>query len=320
MAGRRDALTQHILHDCVGPLPEAAQSDWPGAILNQCPDTAAILYYGSGLWEASTDETVHDFYVLVDHYTDFDDRRLRRVLGSILPPNVYFQLLQQSDKPDTSPLKAKITVMRFDQFCRQARGKARTPQIWARFAQPCRLVYARDDAARDQVLEALRDAVITFHNQNLPLMPATFTPRQLWTDGLKRSYACEWRGEGEARITHLVETANDSLKARSYRALDHLERPVAIAPDGVRLTSDISDKKRRKAQRRFSWYRRLSKTVTLLRLLKATVTFDGAVDYALWKIKRQSGVAVHASNFQRRHPLIGCWPLMFKVIRRGGLR
>ena len=314
-----DALTRQILQDCVGQMPVAAQSDWPGEILRQAPDAAAILYYGSGMWEKCDSETVHDFYVLVEQYKDYDDRRLRCLLGRILPPNVYFRLLPRQDA-NTSPLKAKITVMRLDQYRTQAAGKARTPQIWARFCQPCRLVYARDDQARDCVLAALKSAVITFHENNLLLMPARFTPRQLWIDGLKRSYACEWRGEDERRIIKLVDTPPPCLTKRTEKVLPHLDAPVYLDDDGLNLISDIPDKQRRKARRRFGWYRRLSKAVTLIRLLKASFTFDGAVDYALWKIKRQSGVEVQASNFQRRHPLIGCWPLLFEVIRKGGLR
>jgi hypothetical protein len=54
--------------------------------------------------------------------------------------------------------------------------------------------------------------------------------------------------------------------------------------------------------------------------MKATLTFENGVDYALWKIERQSGVHMKASPLQRRHPLIAAWPLVWKLWRKGAFR
>ena len=62
------------------------------------------------------------------------------------------------------------------------------------------------------------------------------------------------------------------------------------------------------------------KAVYFLQLVKAVFTFEGGVDYAIWKIERQSGVKLEASDFQRRHPLVAAWPLVWKAWRAGGLR
>jgi hypothetical protein len=57
-----------------------------------------------------------------------------------------------------------------------------------------------------------------------------------------------------------------------------------------------------------------------LRILKAALTFDGALDYLLWKIKRHSGVYIEPTALQSRYPLIFAWPLLFRLWRKGAFR
>jgi len=66
--------------------------------------------------------------------------------------------------------------------------------------------------------------------------------------------------------------------------------------------------------------RRTSKLLNFARLVKATFTFDGALDYVLWKVKRHSGVVLPVSDWQRRHPLLSAPVLAWKLYRRGAFR
>lgn len=254
---------------------------------------AAILFYGSGLWKQPDSDTVLDFYVLVDGFAAFDSRRAHAVLGRLLPPNVYY--LAQDNR------RCKFAVMRTDQFGKAAAGRSLNSQIWARFAQPCRLVYARDRDARDTVAAALADAVVTFHAQTLPLLPARERdPRGVWIRGLQQTYHNEWRSESGSRAEDIYLASRDAFDARSRLVLPRCTPARSVATRGVR--------------------RLLSKLVYFLQLVKAVFTFDGGVDYALWKIERQSGVKLQATALQRRHPLIAAWPLVWKAWRAGGLR
>jgi len=54
--------------------------------------------------------------------------------------------------------------------------------------------------------------------------------------------------------------------------------------------------------------------------VKAAVTFDGALDYLLWKIQRHSGVYIEPTGLQRQYPLIFAWPLLFRLWREGAFR
>ena len=57
-----------------------------------------------------------------------------------------------------------------------------------------------------------------------------------------------------------------------------------------------------------------------MRIFKAALTFDGALDYLLWKIKRHSGVYIEPSDLQRKVPLIFAWPLLIRLWRKGAFR
>lgn len=253
----------------------------------------AILFYGAGLWKNPQPDTVFDFYVLIDSYRAFDDRRSHALFGAVLPPNVYY--LEHGD------LRCKYAVIRRDQFTKAAAGRSLTSQIWARFAQPCRLLYARDPAARHAVVAALGQAVVTFHAQVLPLL-GTREPqaRQVWTVGLQRTYANEWRSEGVDRSRDIFTASAEALSARSSLVLPGCGPASRVMTRGPR--------------------RALAKAVYFVQLTKAVFTFDGGVDYALWKIERQSGVRLQASSFQKRHPLLAAWPLVWRAWRAGGLR
>jgi hypothetical protein len=57
-----------------------------------------------------------------------------------------------------------------------------------------------------------------------------------------------------------------------------------------------------------------------MRLVKSAFTFEGGVDYLLWKIERHSGVRVEVSDRVRRHPLIFGWGTLIELRRRGAFR
>jgi hypothetical protein len=64
----------------------------------------------------------------------------------------------------------------------------------------------------------------------------------------------------------------------------------------------------------------LGKILSALRLAKAVFTFDGGVEYILWKIERHSGVRAHTTPWQRRHPLLAAPGLAWRLYRRGAFR
>ena len=58
------------------------------------------------------------------------------------------------------------------------------------------------------------------------------------------------------------------------------------------------------------------KLLSVLRLLKASFTFDGGLSYLTWKIERQSGVRVEVTPFMRRFPRLGGLGAMWRTWRQ----
>jgi len=276
---------------------------------------AAVLFYGSGLWQGLRGDQVLDFYVLVGRLRDFDPRPGLAVLGRGLPPNVYYIEAEVGVRP----LRAKCAVMTLDAFAAATAGRAATPQIWARFAQPCRIVHAADATAEAKVMTALGDAVVTLHRKLLPLLPAGLDLPEVWRRMLAETYGRELRSEGRTRAAAVFQAAPAALTIRSRCAVP-LSGTGAVLDDANRLARPARRGLRWRARTLAPLARTGGKAVTLLRLMKASVTFDGGVDYILWKIERHSGVRVPVSDFARRHPLIGGWPVLIRLYRRGAFR
>ncbi|MDD3179346.1 MAG: hypothetical protein PHQ04_03240 [Opitutaceae bacterium] len=275
---------------------------------------AAVVFYGSGLWGPAGADTLYDFYVLVERLRDWAPGRILAVAGRALPPNVYYLEV----KTGGTTLRCKYAVMRRSQFEAAARGEHFTPQIWARFCQPCRLLQIRDEAVRASLIRALADAVVTFHRRTLPLV-AGVSIRDFWVAGLGSTYGSEIRSEKAGRAARRVEAELATFTARTRLALPLCGAGAALTPEG-NVTSDISARERRRFRRRLALKRPWHKAVNFARLIKAGFTFQGGLDYARWKIERHSGVAVRVTDFQRRHPVLTGLLSFWKIVRRGGLR
>ncbi|SDF88281.1 hypothetical protein SAMN05216241_10319 [Limimonas halophila] len=314
MPEARNALRAAVTRDADDPVNDDVRA-LAETVRAGHPAVAAVLYYGSGLRAADPSTTLLDFYVLVDSYTAWYGRGVSAALGAALAPNVHYLEAQVGGRT----LHAKVAVMRTDQFVAAAGGAGATPHIWARFAQPCRLIHARDESARERVLRALVDAVETFHRMAFPLLDGTVYPTAVWKRGLQETFARELRSEPPERVDAVIAAASERLAERTRLAASatSLAQPVQ---NGARLRITVTRGQRRAARLAARLARPLGKTIALLRLIKATVTFRGGVDYVLWKVERHSGVRVQPSEFQRRHPLLGGWPLLWKLYRRGGFR
>ena len=60
----------------------------------------------------------------------------------------------------------------------------------------------------------------------------------------------------------------------------------------------------------------MGKPLNILRLVKASTTFDGAARYAAWKIERHTGVPVEVTPWRERHPVLAAPAVLFSVWRK----
>jgi hypothetical protein len=279
---------------------------------------AAILFYGSCLRTGNVRDGLADLYVLVDGYRRFYPAPGKALLNWLLPPNVFYLEVPLAQ----GTVRAKYAVLSMPDLLKGTSTAWFQSYLWGRFAQPAALLYARDEQAARQVLTALGQSVVTLVSRALPRLPERFTARRLWEDSLALSYRTELRAEKSDRNVHLFE---------SYRGYyQQLTRPALLAaPYSVRFragepqdsySTAISAYTRQMS--RFAWtLRRIQgKTLSVLRLAKAVLTFRGGVDYILWKLERHSGVKIDAPERVRRHPFIYGWGLVWRLYRQGVFR
>lgn len=309
----------------------AAQSARPcPAALREVAETAAarfgdslqaVLFYGSCLRAADPANGLVDIYVLVDDYRHAYAQRYLRYFNRVLPPNVFYMECPlgahaAEERPSgAARLRIKCTVLSLAAF---EHGTSRWfhSYLWGRFAQPVRIVRVCDADVRRRVNEALARAVLTLLRRTLPcLPPETFTAEALWTAALQRCYAAELRVEGCGRATQLVAAS----------VADYQHRTRAGAPLlGLQPTGDGQYRRDPAITRRTVFLARCAwgvrrgqgRILSILRLVKSVNTFNGGVDYIVWKIERHSGVHIEVTPRLRRHPLIYGWGVLFRLLRK----
>ncbi|MBW7896259.1 MAG: hypothetical protein H3C27_14215 [Opitutaceae bacterium] len=311
-ASARTALEAALATEVALPVNRDAEL-LAAALVRRAPG-AAVLFYGSGLWGPAGADTLYDFYVLVERLQDWQPGRLLAFVGNLVPPNVYYV----EEKTAAQTLRAKVAVMTRAAFTAAARGGHFTPQIWARFSQPARLLLAPDERVQAQLLGALADAVVTFHRRTLPLV-GPVSIRDFWVAGLGSTYRSELRSEPPERAAQRVESELAAFALRTRLALPLCGRGARLEAAEL-VVSDWSERDRRRFRRGLALRRPWFKAVNLMRLIKAGFTFQGGLDYARWKVERHSGVKVPVTDFQRRHPVLAGLLLFWKVRRRGGVR
>jgi hypothetical protein len=271
----------------------------------------AILIYGSYL--RGKRDTLLDFYVLLEDYAAMQSP-WQAALAWMLPPNV-FQVRCGSPPAEARAKCALMTLGRFEYALKYEFHS----YFWGRFAQPSGLLYCRDEAVRDRLAAAISQAASTFVQRVVPRLPDRFSAAELVGLGLSLTYQCELRSEppdhAETLYGHYVAYYQAMVAALASAGLGYRSRGET---DSYRNETGPGSKH----WAVFSWcLRRLQgKLLSLLRLLKAILTFSGGFDYLLWKIARYSELSIEPTPKQRKYPLIFAWPLLWRLYRRGAFR
>jgi hypothetical protein len=276
-----------------------------------------ILFYGSCLRSGNPLDGLVDLYVVVDRYRPAYRNPLLALLNHLLPPNVFYLELPVPD----GRVRCKYALFSRRHLLRGTSQGWFESYLWGRLAQPTAILYARDAAARADLVRALGQAVATFAARALPALPERLTAAELWDRGLALSYATELRAERAGRTAHIVDSDPEYYGAVTPAVLRRLPWPVDPVPgEPGAYRVRVPAAARRRAGRAWVLRRVQGKALSVLRLTKAAFTFQGGVDYLLWKLERHSGVRVEASERERRHPLIFGWGLVWRLYRRGAFR
>lgn len=312
-ASARTDLRAHIGSELRRVAP-AAVSTLAARLAARAGDaTAAVLFYGSGLRDDTLDGVL-DFYVLLDDVNHWPGSMLARLANRWLPPNVGYV----EERIDGRGVRAKYAVMSVAQFRAAMAPLALDTTIWARFSQPCVCVFTRDAAAHVEVTDAVADAVVTAARWAAALDPVWATPADFWRGLFARTYGAELRVERTTRGDDLV--ARDAARYEAVLLLAWATADIGFDRDGELVAPQIRPDEHARATRHWSLRQRVGKPLNVLRLLKAACTFDGAADYAAWKVERHSGVKLELSPWQRRHPLLAAPGVYLRLRRQGVLR
>ena len=257
----------------------------------------AVLFYGSNLRTGEL-EGVLDFYVL-----------LPGAQAERIWPRVSYREFGEGD----ARLRAKIATMGIETFTRAARGESRDTTIWARFVQPSALAWSRDEAAHEAVVAALAAAARTAGRLAAALGPEEGPAEHYWRALFRATYRAEFRVEKAGREDTIL-----AVNAAHFAGLLPLawdDAGIDYRKEGDVLAPRLPTAERRRILRWWSRRRRLGKPLNVLRLAKASRTFEGAARYAAWKIERHTGVALEVTPWREKHPLLAAPGVLWRVWR-----
>lgn len=269
----------------VTAMAEAIAAQYQGA-------ARAVLFYGSCLRQSELERLMLDFYLVVSDYeAAYPGSWLARA-NRLIPPNV-FPFAHDG-------LAAKYAVLSEADFAALNGVDASTVSVWARFAQPSRLVWVADEAARDAAVAAIAAAVPTLFLLARPIA-ASADPLDVWRAGFAQTYRAELRAEREDRSGSIVDADPER-----YRRFGQVVPQTGL--------------NRPEAERRWRKLQRRGKRMSVVRLAKASFTFAGGVDYLAWKINRHAGTQISIKPWQRRWPLLGAVVLVPRLLLQGAVR
>jgi hypothetical protein len=256
------------------------------------PTSRAVLFYGSCLRERERELTgrMLDFYLIVSDYRAAYGKSWLSAANRLIPPNVFYF--------ESDGLAAKYAVLSEADFHRLNGPETSSVSVWARFAQPARLVWSVDEAAQSRAIDAVSRAVPTLLAAADP-KPGE-EPLALWRRAFALTYSAELRAERKGRAQSVVDV--DLERYRRFTS------PALTAVQTIPSSGN------------WAWRRFEGKTLSVLRLAKASFTFAGGADYIAWKINRHAGTNIQLKPWQRRWPLLAAITLLPRLLKSGAVR
>ncbi len=310
MASAREELAAIVAGELQKPAPQGAHT--LADILRSRFGSAlrGVLFYGSNQRRGVDDEGLLDLYALVDDYRNAYSSPLLVLANRWLPPNVFYLETHRGSQV----IRCKYAVLSLADLSLRTTEHSFEPYFWARFAQPCTLVWAADESVRKAVTQALVNSIETFVAAGLPLMPDEFDSRELWMSTWRQTYRAELRTEQP-----------DVVEKLWNNACERYERVTKLA---LGLRSDSTNEKKLaksslwQRPKRDLWTLRVAnaKFWFLLRILRNGLIFEGGIDYILWKMARHSDVAIDQNWREKRWPIPALLAQLWRLYRAGAFR
>ena len=257
----------------------------------------AVLFYGSNLRTGSLDGVL-DFYVL---------------LPGAIESGIWPRVSYHEREDDGRTLRAKVATMTLATFSAAVCGDLLDTTIWARFVQPSALVWSRDGSAARAVAAAVSTAATTAALFAAALGASTGTADEFWRTLFRATYRAELRVEKPGRENDILAVNQAHFDGLFPLALE--AGNIAVKREGDVLHPSLPDGLRTTLRRAFERRARWGRMYNIVRLLRASTTFDGAAKYAAWKIERHTGVPVVLTPWRERHPVLAAPGVLWRVWR-----
>lgn len=301
------ALTPPPQHPALRQLVETLRTHYTGCV-------KSILFYGSCLRGGDPYDGLVDLYLIVDNYRCANHGWLKALWNRLLPPNVFYTEVPFGEHR----VRCKYAILSERDMRAGTSPRWFQSYLWGRFSQPTAIAWSSDSTSQLNIATNLAQAVVTFLQRTLPSLPERGSVPSLWQQGLALSYATELRPESSQRTADLTQA-----NAVYYLRVTELAAPLLAGAfrceDGGYRTVIPGA---RRFGNRLGWRLRKvqGKVLSLTRLSKALLTFEGGLDYIAWKLERHSGQRVEVPERVRRYPLLFIWGLMWDLYRRGVFR
>ena len=303
-----DALEKFLIGELTTPVyPDVVA--FADALALACPQVPlGVLFYGSVL-RTEDFEGILDFYIVTEDASGFTGGLISRTGNLLLPPNVRYAEFKVGQRT----LRAKIAVLSQQQFKERTTLGTLDTTLWARFCQPVRLIWVRDAKAADTLLDLIARCVTTASCWAALLGQPGMTAVEYWQSLFARTYASELRVEKKGRGHSLI--AGQEERFAAMLPLGWARAHLRYSATGNRLEPVLSFSARKRAARRWALVGQTGKPRNVVRLVKAAFTFENGASYLAWKIHRHTGLDLHLSEAERKHPLVFL-PILLKRMQR----
>lgn len=273
----------------------------------------AVLFYGSCLRSAELDGLMLDFYLIVSDYGTAYPERWLATANRLLPPNVF--------PFEHEGLAAKYAVLSEPDFARLASAETRNVSVWARFAQPSRIAWIANEIARRAIVASVAEAAPALLRAARPCLPESGPVLDMWRCAFALTYSAELRAERKERAASVVDAEPERYLIVTPAALAAAGLPARLSRGGmIHFIDAMSPDERSQGERLWARRRVEGKLLTVARLLKASGTFTGGIDYIAWKINRHANAAITIRPWQRRWPILGAISLLPRLLARRAVR
>ncbi|MCA1780384.1 MAG: hypothetical protein LC637_13725, partial [Xanthomonadaceae bacterium] len=146
------------------------------------PALRSVVLYGSTRRSNNPGDGLVDLMAVVSSYRAVHGIGAS-LLNTLLPPNVYY--LETGS--DQARLRCKYIIVSEKTLRARTRGGL-DGYFWARFTQPCRRVWAADQAAELLLAECRAQAAAHFARSAARLGSGVMTDQQFWVRALRATY------------------------------------------------------------------------------------------------------------------------------------